>query len=107
MRPETTQIVKHVDVESTKYLYRLFVWLINLFDWYIKVRENEGYDEETVPSQPAPVPLTIQAAAYLWALRGFVLFTNQPQFTAASGCHAEECFESELCNKANGLSKQL
>ena len=28
----------------TKYRYRPFIGLVDLFDWYIKVREDEGDD---------------------------------------------------------------
>ena len=31
-----------VGFEFTKHLYRQFIWLVDLFDWYIKVCEKEG-----------------------------------------------------------------
>ena len=65
------------------------------------MREDEGDDEEEMPSQPAPVPLTFQQAAeHLWPLRDFGLITNQSQFTA-SICQAEELLETEQCSKTN------
>ena len=67
------------------------------------MREAEGDDEEEMPSQSAPVPLTFQhAAEYLWALRHFGLFTNQPQFTA-SNSQGEELLGTEQCRKGNIL----
>ena len=72
------------------------------------MREDEGDDEEEMPLQPAPVPLTLQQAAeHIRAVGDFGLFTYQSRFTV-SICQAEDYF-LKLNNsvKQIALSRQL
>ena len=64
------------------------------------MREDEGDDEEEMPLQPAPGPLTLhQAAEHLRAPHDFGLFINQPQFTAKFA-------RQKNCLKLNNAEKQ-